>query len=260
MKKQRKNGFNPRVHAKHELINVMQSVVGAEAVNNASIQRLVNGIKMERERVAGDKQFENAKTPYHVFADEELSYFMQLEAGVAADVRQKIRAQVVEADKIGQAILAIINDKQVKWVDIKDQVAAETARVSDIDIYIITLAQQLATAQVAVADVFATRYALIEVFYKHYGTRLGEVLSRNHKVAVEWGLHSDSSPAELKRFLDEKFSYADVLVPPEVLDGEEVVGEELEDAEAVFEMEKPYVEPTDAEVVDAVDPELAKVL
>ena len=261
MKKQRKNGFNPRVLAKQQLVSLMQSVVGAEEVNNASIQKLVNGIKMEQERVAGDKQFEDAKTPYHVFADEELSYFMQLEAGVAADVRKKIRVEVVKADKIGQEVLGLLNDKSVKWADLKEKVSAETDRIVEIDTYIITLAQELATAQVAVAEVFARRYALVEVFYKHYGTQLGEILSRNHKVAVEWGLHSDSKPADLKRFLDEKFSYLDVLVPvAEAVEVEEVVGDELADAEATLEMEKPYVEPEDAQVIDAIDPELAKVL
>ena len=80
-------------------------------------------------------------------------------------------------------------------------------------------------------------------------------------MAVEWGLHSDSKPADLKRFLDEKFSYLDVLVPvAEAVEVEEVVGDELADAEATLEMEKPYVEPEDAQVIDAVDPELAKVL
>lgn len=261
MKKQRKNGFNPRVLAKQQLVLLMQSVVGAEEVNNASIQKLVNGIKMEQERVAGDAQFEDAKTPYHVFADEELSYFMQLEAGVAADVRQKIRAEVVKADKIGQEVLAILADKTVKWVDIKDKVATETDRITEIDTYIITLAQELATAQVAVAEVFARRYALVEVFYKHYGLRLGEVLTRNYKAAVEWGLHSDSKPSELKRFLDEKFSYLDVLVPvAEAVEVEEVVGDERVGVEAVLELEKPYEAPEDAQIVDAVDPELAKVL
>lgn len=263
MKKQRKNGFNPRIHAKHQLIGLMQEVVGAEHVNNASIQKLVNGIKMEQERVAGDKQFENAKTPFHAFADEELSYFMKLEAGVAADVRQKIRAEVVEADQIGQAILATLADKSVKWVDIKDHVASETGRISDIDIYIATLAQQLASAQIAVANVFASRYALTEVFYKHFGANLGAILERNHKAAVEWGLHANSTPAELKRFLDEKFSYADVLVPVVAAEVEEVVGDEVVKADDILDAEKPYVEPEEAvvsEVVDAVDPELAKAL
>ena len=79
---------------------------------------------------------------------------------------------------------------------------------------------------------------------------------------MEWGLHSESQPKDIKRFLDEKFSYERVLgleEDPAVPGTVQVVeGEDAEEATEVFdEMSKDDI--VDAEVV-AIDPELDELL
>lgn len=241
-KRKKQNGFNPRIEARHRLDATMRSVVETDVVNEQQLARLIEGIKTEISRVEADRQEKrDGVFAYHDLAEQELKMFMNIEAGTAAEARQKIRMNNIEADAIGQEALALLENKKIHWKEIKPEFEAMLVNLDGYVFHNAALGDQLGAAQIAVAETFAPRMALVELYYKHTAKHLSELLTRQENAAVEWGLHAESSPKDILRFLNEKFSYEKVLgleedsvdAPPPAV--EEVVGAELEDTAEVFD-------------------------
>lgn len=260
-KRKKSNGFNPRNEARTRLVLEMQGVLEADVVNEGQLNRLIEGIKAEQSRIAADRQQSTGVTIYHELAESELDMFMKIEAGCAAEVRTKIRANNLEADKLGQAMLAALNDKDRRWSDLRDEFELNMLSLYEFNQRNTLLAQELSQAQLAVADTFAPRMALIELYYKYTTKHLSEILTRQQNGAVEWGLHAESNPKDIKRFLDEKFSYEKVLGLEETPDApvvQELSEVDAEDAAEVFD-ELAVDDIADAEVAP-IDPELDTML
>lgn len=262
-KRKKSNGYNPRLEARSRLIQEMRGIVEADAVNQAHLDRLIEGIKAEQSNIAADRQQSHGMVfDYHKLAEQELDMFMKIEAGCAAEVRTKIRTNNMEADAIGQQMLADLEDKTRRWSDIKDSFEGSMLRLHEFNNVNGLLAVQLSHAQMAVADTFAPRMALVELYYKNTTKHLGELLGRQQNAAVEWGLHSESQPKDIKRFLDEKFSYAAVLgleddtAAPSAV--QELVGTDADDANWTFD-EMAREDIADAEFAP-IDPELDTLL
>ena len=261
-KRKKCNGYNPRLAARRRLVLEMQGIIEADMVNEGQLNRLIEGIKAEQSRIVADRQGRDGVFIYHDLAEQELDMFMKIEAGCAAEVRTKIRKNNLDADQLGQKMLADLGNKDLRWTEIKEGFEQNMLSLHEFSAENVLLSSQLTHAQMAVADTFAPRMALVELYYKHTTKHLSEILGRQQNGAVEWGLHSESQPKDIKRFLDEKFSYERVLgleEDPAVPGTVQVVeGEDAEEATEVFdEMSKDDI--VDAEVV-AIDPELDELL
>jgi len=213
-KRVKKNpGFHPKQHAKGRLFRVMQSISSARFVNEDAIEKLRQGIKGTNEDVAA---LAGGMNEYITLANEELEYFMRLQAGVAADVRLKIRALESGADDIGLPLKEKLETPSVKWATMITEFEQGLAKLDDIELQIIMMGQQLGMAQMAVAEVFAERYQVVEFFTKTTTVVRVEQFGKagNSSEMAGWGLHASSTAEEIKRFLDAKFSYAEVLGIP----------------------------------------------
>lgn len=245
-KRVKKNpGFHPKQHAKGRLFKVMQSILSARFVNEDAIEKLRQGIQGTNEETAN---LMGGVSEYIVLANEELEYFMRLQAGVAADVRLKIRGLETGADEIGLPLKEKLETPAVKWAGMAAEFERALAQLDDIELQIIQLGQQLGVAQMSVAEVFAERYQVVEFFTKYTTPVRVEQFGKaaNSSELAGWGLHATSTTEEIKRFLDEKFSYAAVLGIP--VSEDDVSEEEAEIASDLLDRTHDVV---DAEFVPA---------
>ena len=119
-KRKKSNGYNPRLVARRRLVLEMQGIIEADMVNEGQLNRLIEGIKAEQSRIVADRQGRDGVFIYHDLAEQELDMFMKIEAGCAAEVRTKIRKNNLDADQLGQKMLADLGNKDLRWTEIKE--------------------------------------------------------------------------------------------------------------------------------------------
>lgn len=98
----------------------MQGIIEADMVNEGQLNRLIEGIKAEQSRIVADRQGRDGVFIYHDLAEQELDMFNEdVEAGCAAEVRTKICKNNLDADQLGQKMLADWATKTC-WTEIKE--------------------------------------------------------------------------------------------------------------------------------------------